>query len=458
MAGAAGLYCLVPWVPLALAGAGALATQAFMWPELPLLLIVASIPFYLVPKSAPGLPFSLTEFLVVVGGGAAAVRELLRMGRGGRANFGPLLSALYRELPILLFLAAGIVGVLVAEVKGPALRELRVVVAEPVLIYYLIVALGKERRQVWWLVGAWLLGAAALAAHGLYQYAFTEEVIDVEGVRRITSVYNSPNNLGLLLGRAAPLAAALAFLGSQRRWTYGLALGLILAALTLTYSVGAWVGVAAAGLFLAFLARGRRALPWVLGAAMLVGLALLPLAQAERIASRLDFQEGTVALRLYTWQAAANMLRDHPFFGVGLDNFYYQYPRYMLPEAWQEPNLSHPHNLFLDFWLRMGLPGLLVTLWLIYRFFLAGLRLYGASGRQWGLGPPERALVAGLMASMVDFLVHGMVDNSYFLVDLALIFWLTMALMRVMEKGQPLGLGLPSATDGGKPSLASRPS
>ena len=29
---------------------------------------------------------------------------------------------------------------------------------------------------------------------------------------------------------------------------------------------------------------------------------------------------------------------------------------------------------------------------------------------------------------MADFLVHGIIDNSYFLVDTAFIFWLTLAL------------------------------
>ena len=33
------------------------------------------------------------------------------------------------------------------------------------------------------------------------------------------------------------------------------------------------------------------------------------------------------------------------------------------------------------------------------------------------------------MASMVDFLAHGLVDNSYFLVDLAFAFCLTLALV-----------------------------
>ena len=49
----------------------------------------------------------------------------------------------------------------------------------------------------------------------------------------------------------------------------------------------------------------------------------------------------------------------------------------------------------------------------------------------------ERAAAVGLMASMVDCLVHGLVDNSYFLIDLSLLFWLTVGLLQLIEWGSP---------------------
>jgi len=157
-------------------------------------------------------------------------------------------------------------------------------------------------------------------------------------------------------------------------------------------------------------------------------LALLPMAGLERLTSLLNLQEGTTQRRLALWKAAIQMIRDHPVFGVGLDNFLYQYPRYMLPEAWQEPDLSHPHNLILDWWTRLGVLGVVVLIWLEVAFFKAALRLYRSLEDE-GM----RVLALGLMASMVDFIAHGLVDNSYFLVDLAFIFCLTLGLVRRME-------------------------
>jgi O-antigen ligase len=119
------------------------------------------------------------------------------------------------------------------------------------------------------------------------------------------------------------------------------------------------------------------------------------------------------------------MLWDHPWLGVGLDNFLYQYrTRYVLPDAWQEPDLSHPHNLVLDFGTRLGLGGIAVLLWVQVAFWQVALSLYRRlpQGR-------ERALILGLMASMVATLAHGLIDNSFFLVDLAFIFFLTLGVV-----------------------------
>ncbi len=129
------------------------------------------------------------------------------------------------------------------------------------------------------------------------------------------------------------------------------------------------------------------------------------------------------------------MIRDHPLFGVGPDNFLYAYRgRYLLPEAWQESSLSHPHNVILDFAARLGLIGLGVFIWMQIAFWV-----YGASAPcvapSASLNIDHWALIIGLMASMIDFLTHGLIDASYFVVDLAFVFMLTLALVQKVESG-----------------------
>jgi len=122
------------------------------------------------------------------------------------------------------------------------------------------------------------------------------------------------------------------------------------------------------------------------------------------------------------------MVRDHPILGVGLDNFLYQYRgRYMFPEAWAEPNLSHPHNVILDYAVRMGLLGLAAGIWLQTVFWHAALPLRKLRD------PLNRALAIGLMASMTDFLAHGLVDAAYFVPDLAYVFFITLAMVQTLR-------------------------
>ncbi|HXV41654.1 MAG TPA: O-antigen ligase family protein, partial [Anaerolineae bacterium] len=218
-----------------------------------------------------------------------------------------------------------------------------------------------------------------------------------------------------------------------RRWLYGAGLLIVSVALYLTFSKGALLlGLPASVIAMALIyaqrsqterPHWRSVLIAACGGLAILALALIPLSQTERFRTTFDLTPGSTGFfRLKLWQASLNMLRDHWPLGVGLDNFLYQYrTRYILPEAWQEPNLSHPHNLILDFGTRLGIGGIALLLWLQIAFWRNAWRLYQKSP-----GP----LALGLIGSMLVFLAHGLVDNSYFLVDLAFAFFLIVGIVQ----------------------------
>jgi O-antigen ligase len=105
------------------------------------------------------------------------------------------------------------------------------------------------------------------------------------------------------------------------------------------------------------------------------------------------------------------------------------------PAQCQEFYTAHPHNLILDYWLSLGIMGLLVLVWVLWRYFRVALVTVRRVGVEATPDPTARALTIGLLAGMVDFLVHGMVDNSYFLMDLAMIFWLSCGLLQLAGAG-----------------------
>jgi O-antigen ligase len=206
--------------------------------------------------------------------------------------------------------------------------------------------------------------------------------------------------------------------------TYGAGAAVVGLAVLLSFSKGALLFGVPASLLVVGLLAGRR---WFLGTLGVLGaaaLAAIPVLRTPRFTSLFDLQSGTSFFRLNLWRSTVDMIRDHPVLGVGLDNFLYAYRgRYIRPVTWQEPNLSHPHNVVLDYLSRLGVLGLSAGLWLQTAFWGAALPLRRLSD------PDERALAIGLMGGMVDFLAHGLVDNSFFLVDLAFPFFLSLALM-----------------------------
>ncbi len=423
---AATVFGLSPILLLSLLSLVVLAVLFVLRLDLGLALVAFAAPFYLQSRPMYDRAFSVVEVAIAL----CLLSWLVHLLRRNRTKSGFVRlttgSARALDWAVLLFVAACFISPLVADLPGVAWRELRVVVIEPALFYLLLRTTRLDRGATWRIVDAFVLGAIGVALIGLYQYVFTADIITAEaGLRRLKSVYGSPNNVGLYLGRALPVLLAVALWGRSRwrRWSYGAGAGAVGLAILLSFSKGAlFFGLPASLLALGLLAGGR----WLWAALVALGaggLAAIPLLRTSRFASALDLSSGTSFFRLNLWRSTVDMIRDHPLFGVGLDNFLYVYRgRYIRPVAWQEPDLSHPHNVLLDYWSRLGIIGVAAGLWLQAAFW----RLI------WPLrklaDPDDRALAWGLMASMVDFLAHGLVDNSYFLVDLAFVFFLTLGL------------------------------
>jgi len=352
----------------------------------------------------------------------------------------------------LALLVASALSIPTASLPAIALREYRVVILEPVIFYFILRYTPLDRKELWRIVDFFVLGAVVVAGIGLYQYVTQTNLITAEGgVERIRSVYGSPNNLALYLGRAFPITLAVALMSktvsdlesritiyqllSRRRFFYALAAVILGLTLFLTYSKGAlFLGIPAAVAFI-FVGWLRRRGLIVVGAGAAASLAALPfLSRIPRFAALLNPASGTSFFRTKLWLSAWRMFLDQPLFGVGPDNFLYQYrSKYILPEAWQEPNLSHPHNIALDYLSRLGLFGFASGLWLQIGFWKAAVGVY----RRLRSSPTNSALLPlclGLMASVADMLAHGLVDNSFFLVDLAYAFCLTLALMQHLQR------------------------
>jgi O-antigen ligase len=449
---AVALYYFSSGLLLAILG-GALFFVIAVWrPKLTVACITLAIPLFYRPREiALGgrtLYFPLAEFLIIASVGAWVVHDGLRLLRGGASAEtvpGTLPQRLLRGLWAGLgwpfawcaigFLIVGALSLVLPPLvnRGTALREFRWAIVEPLLYFALIARFVRTEGDILRAINAFLIASAVGGSIGAQQFLYGE-TWSMEGVGRATGVWPGATAFGIFMGRALPIALVLALFlpGTELRWrrwrwAYALLAVPIAAGVITSFARGAWIGVLAAIVVVILITRNR----WLLiglgaGAVAMVPIFFLFLRNIPRITSLFDAESGTGTSRIIIWQGALRVIRDHRLTGIGLDQFLYQDPKYGIPNL-RFLTVSHPHNFILDFWLRLGIWGLGALLATLTAFFLSGLRAYSRFR-----GTVLGAVVLALMASMTDFVVHGLLDMAYFYQDFALTFWLTVGLMSVV--------------------------
>jgi O-antigen ligase len=130
----------------------------------------------------------------------------------------------------------------------------------------------------------------------------------------------------------------------------------------------------------------------------------------------------TLGHRLTIWRSSLALWWDYPWLGVGPGGFFWRYPAYLPIGALDEPNLYHPHNLWLELATGWGVLGLV---WL--GVLLTGLTRCVQTVRH--ATDPHKWLHVGLLAALAATLAHAQVDAFLALPDLALWLWLVLALL-----------------------------
>ena len=444
-----------PWLSLILLAP--LTLLLWFSPGLAPALALAALPFYVHPKVLGPIGLPLHELLIWLGLGLWLIRRLLTtlahspLSRPHASLVTRHLSSISSHssltLPLLLFLLIALLSTLAAEHFGVASYEFRTVFLTPALFYWLVTHTELDAPSGLPLLSDGLvIGAVVISSLGLWQFLSGSAAV-FEGVPRVSALYGSANNLALYLGRVLPLLVAVASsspLSSPPRSPPRLPPSLALpggarsdrAGRLLDLLQGSAVDQYPGGTYHPGRARTPPASPRpapILAAA----LALIPFLGARRFTDLLNLQSGTTFFRLQLWQSAWRMFRDHPWLGVGPDNFLYAYrSHYVLPTAWQELNLSHPHNLFLDLLTRLGLLGFLAGLWLLTATLRNALALLTTSDSRLATPPrllvssPLRPYLLGLTAGLIAGLLHGLIDNSLFLPDLSILTIFVVAIVQ----------------------------
>ncbi len=214
-------------------------------------------------------------------------------------------------------------------------------------------------------------------------------------------------------------------------WTAGTAL--LFFALFFTKSYAAFLALfgAFAVWFVCYAGKWKRfPWKWVLAGSGVLLLVVLALISADPVKWQQFFllaDRSSSGVRIEIYTIASRLIAENPLQGVGLGMFPAVYqlqgPRILGHDPY-EWNMLHPHNVFLAFWLNLGLIGLVSFRWIIKECFKSWRSVKtcvdgDTNTREWFQG------IALLLLLIV--LLHGLVDTPFFKNDLSLLFWTIVA-------------------------------
>ena len=344
------------------------------------------------------------------------------------------------------------------------------------LVLCVLVSRERDPRKVAFLIGAVLFSAAVQGAMGLWQYfrGYGPAVFVVPGTNyyRSYGTFQQPNPFGGYVGLIWPFCAGVV-LALIRKWRLEIKdwrleiclisnLQSLISLLWLTLALAA-TALALSGVF----TSGSRGARLAAGAALVVmGLSVLPrrklwlslvgliglaaVAFNQIPASLTDTITGLVndygALdvrgiyltaqnfsnveRLAHWQVAVDMMRDHPWLGVGFGNYGAYYEQYRL--LYWVNALGHAHNYYLNIFAETGAIGFVayLTVWVTIFGVTIGRSQTSAQrvkhqtplvNRQWSTANSQpqfsilnsKFLYIGLLGTWTHLTVHHLFDNLY---------------------------------------------
>ncbi|MFA6410325.1 MAG: O-antigen ligase family protein [Candidatus Buchananbacteria bacterium] len=384
------------------------------------------LPTYLVRSQIWFIPITFLELCILITFFGWLIKTKPYKSKLSLKNYG---------WPILLVLFGASVAVLIAPDKIAATGLWKAYFIEPILFFLVLTDVAKlpeNKKIILWALG---IGSLIISLLAIYQkftaFGIAQPIWIGQSRRRTTSIFSSPNAVGLYLG---PIVAIYLpwLLGEWKNYKATICKIIILAAAVLaiifSVSAGALVGLVGALVFIIFVLIWPKIKNWkdqlnkpILPAIILAAVLIILVGSIfgnKILSSKINGLSGQN--RLVLWQMSEKYLIASPknfVLGAGILGFA-KFQNEQRDPLKMEP-LLYPHNILLNFWLEIGLVGLAGLVWLIILFFKNAKKDW----RQF------KWLKLGLMAAMITIIIHGLVDVPYFKNDLAVLFWLIVSLI-----------------------------
>jgi O-antigen ligase len=279
-------------------------------------------------------------------------------------------------------------------------------------VFYLTLEITESRRQTKRLIQIVVGMGLIVSFLGLVKYSGAPFPSFWKGgdLSSLNSTFVNHNHLGGYLAMIFTLGLGVSFHRTTERvliWTG--ALLLILVALCLSMSRGAWIGifVAVELMLILFMVRkeiSRLKIGIVASAFfMVVGVTLLGSNPMIARLETLENPENELSGRMVAWSGCVEIIEKSPFLGTGLGTFPWSFTAVRpagLTERWREA-----HNDWLQIVTELGLPALVPLIWGLALVFRTGLRAYKTTPSRLHAGA-----VLGALGGITAILVHSISD------------------------------------------------
>ncbi len=331
-------------------------------------------------------------------------------------------------LPIGLFAFVAIFRTITSIEPMGSLRDLGLNAAGLSFVFAMTNSI-KNKKELNAFISVFLVSALFVGLLGVYQ-KFTgvqmrPEWLDVENntdiAVRVYSVFQNPNILAEYLVMLIPLAVGITWhtKSMRKKFVFLIATGILFLCILLTLSRGGWVGLGFAALMFIILVDRRLfllAIPVGIG-----GLSFLPKQVLNRILSIGSTVDTSNSYRIKIWEITMDVIRDHKVGGVGFGYIPFKstFETYI-----RTMPIYHAHNTYLEIAAEIGIAGLFIfMLFMLSTLKYAYINLVKSTDKYY------KYIGAGLCASIVGIMGHGLVEHFLYIPRIIFTFWIIIGII-----------------------------
>ncbi len=303
-----------------------------------------------------------------------------------------------------------------------------------IIFYFLISAVVDSEKRFRIMLWILVLTFSYYAIWTNKRFIF-EGIKMVEGPGAWDSLYRDRNTFSLLFVTALPICFFMRYIVKHKFLQISLwgIIPVLMHAIIATFSRGGYLGMLAVGAFSITKMKNK----WIALLLILVAIPMLMRMQGvehrERIHTILvtgEEQEYSSKRRIESWRAASQMIKDYPLTGIGLNNFQIFEKNYRA-----EPGGGRvTHNTFLQIGAEIGIPAMLLFIWIALNSFFTLWRFRFKAARD-NLSPNLYWYSLMLEGSLWGFIICSLFLSLHLFEPAYFLFAMVACLKVLVEKG-----------------------